>query len=178
MKAAITLTFLLGMALLGCASPPAQPSSSDWISAGDGGYTHKPSGARCAASVEGFALKKLTMPATQGSLGTCEYEDEAGRLGEIRVRRYLPGVGETPLAIQNDKTLMEEATSETGQTTTSTIRVGPGPEIDGAPSQRDVITVKRNGMLIDCAAWEKKSQFTDGSPIVEFAIACHHMPEA
>jgi hypothetical protein len=58
----------------------------------------------------------------------------------------------------------------------STIRVGPGPEIDGEPSQQDVITVKRNGLLIDCAAWEKQTQFAEGSPIVEFAINCHHMP--
>jgi hypothetical protein len=177
MKAAITVTSLLCAALLGCASPPTQPSTSDWIRASDGSYTHRPSGALCAVEIEGFALKGVRIPETQGSLGTCDYADGAGRVGEIRVRRYMPGVGETPLAIQGDETLMKGTVSgDPSQELVSTSRVGPGPEIDGAPTQRNVITVKRNGLLIDCAAWEKQTQFAEGSLILEFAINCQHMP--
>jgi hypothetical protein len=180
MKPRIAVTLLLLTGLQACTSPAPQtePFASDWTKAGDGSYSHKPSGALCAASVGGFTLKGLQLLAVEGRLGTCEYADSSGRRGEIRVRRYLPGVGETPLAIENDKTLMEGGTvpGQPDQKPTSTIRIGPGPAIDGEPSQREVITVKRNGLLIDCAAWEKVSQFTNNSPIVEFAISCLHMP--
>jgi hypothetical protein len=177
MKATVAVALLWLGALQGCSSSATQTEASEWDKAGDGSYTHKPSGAICAASVEGFALQGLQMPATEGSLGTCEYQDGTGRRGEIRVRRYLPGVGETPLAIQNDKTLMEGAAAgDPNQQPVGAFRVGPGPEIEGAPSQRDVVTVKRNGLLIDCAAWEKRSQFIENSPIVAFAIACQHLP--
>ncbi|QEX21245.1 hypothetical protein FRZ61_11680 [Hypericibacter adhaerens] len=180
MKRTIAVGALLLLALQACASPDgkegANAAASDWIKASDGSYTHKASGALCPIEVEGFALQGLKMPEAPGSLGTCLYADSAGRRGEIRVRRYIPGVGETPLAIQNDKTLMEGATSSSDQVITSTIRAGPGPEINGERSQRDVITVKRNGLLIDCAAWERVSQFEDGSPIVDFGINCLHMP--
>jgi hypothetical protein len=150
---------------------------ADWIKAADGSYMHRPSGAFCATEIEGFVLKGVRFPETQSSLGTCDYADSAGRIGEIRVRRYIAGVGETPSAIQNDEALMKGTVpGDPNNELVSTIRVGPGPEIDGEPSQQDVITVKQNGLLIDCAAWEKQTQFAEGSPIVEFAINCHHMP--
>jgi hypothetical protein len=133
----------------------------------------QPSGAVCATSVQGFALKGLDLSATEGSLGICNYADGAGRVAQIRVRHYLPGVGETALAIENDKKLME---SSADPKSSSAIRAGPGPAIDGQTSLRDVITVRRNDLLIDCAAWEKMSQSDGTSPIMDFAIGCLHMP--
>lgn len=181
MKPRWTVTLCLLAGLQGCAdsesapapTPAPAPSAADWIKASDGSYTHKPSGTLCATTVQGFALKGLDLSATEGSLGVCRYTDDAGRVAEIRVRHYLPGVGETALAIENDRKLME---SSGGQRLDSTIRMGPGPAIDGQTSQRDVITVRRNNLLIDCAAWEKMSQSTDNSSIMDFAIDCQSMP--
>jgi hypothetical protein len=181
MKPGWTVALCLLAGLQGCAdsesapapTPAPAPSAADWIKASDGSYTHKPSGATCPTSVQGFSLKGLDLSATEGSLGICDYADSAGRIAEIRVRQYLPGVGETALATENDRKLME---SSGGQRLDSTIRVGPGPAIDGQTSQRDVITIRRNDLLIDCAAWEKLAPSTDNSAIMDFAINCLHMP--
>jgi hypothetical protein len=181
MKPRWTVTLCLLAGLQGCADSPSAPeptpapapSAADWIKAADGSYTHKASGAVCATSVQGFALKGLDLSATDGSLGICNYADGAGRVAQIRVRHYLPGVGETALAIENDKKLME---SSADPKSSSAIRAGPGPAIDGQTSLRDVITVRRNDLLIDCAAWEKMSQSDGTSPIMDFAIGCLHMP--
>jgi hypothetical protein len=181
MKPRWTVTLCLLAGLQGCADSPSAPeptptpapSAADWIKASDGSYTHKPSGTLCATTVQGFALKRLDLSAIEGSLGICDYIDSAGRIAEIRVRQYLPGVGETALAIENDRKLME---SSADQKLSSAIRAGPGPAIDGQTSLRDVITVRRNDLLIDCAAWEKMSQSDGTSPIMEFAIGCLHMP--
>jgi hypothetical protein len=177
MKTRIATAFFLCALLPACTASPPAASRSDWTKAADGSYTHRPSGAVCAVEVEGFALQGLQMPAIQGSLGICQYADNDGRLGEIRVRRYIAGVGETPLAVQNDESLMRgTAANDPTQIITSTIRVGPGPEIGGEPSQRNVITIKENGLLIDCAAWEKKSLSDNWSQVADFAIGCLHMP--
>ncbi|MGH6644182.1 MAG: hypothetical protein ACRED3_15960, partial [Bradyrhizobium sp.] len=158
MKTRIAAAFFLCALLSACTASPPAASRSDWIKAADGNYTHRPSGAVCAVEVEGFALQGLLMPAIQGSLGTCEYIDGAGRIGEIRVRRYIAGVGETPGTIQNDDALMRGTVSDApNKVLQGTVRVGIGPEIDGEPSVRFMVTVVRNGLLIDCVVWERQT---------------------
>jgi len=137
----------------------------DWTQRDDGALVHGPSGARCPAELDGF--KRIGLE-TKGApdLGICKYAGEQDREGLIRVRQYVRDAGETPLAIQNDRMLIEPPPGSpqvvAGQ------RVGPGPEKNGAPTQQFVITLARKGLLVDCISRQLKTD--DGK--VDFVIAC------
>ena len=181
MKLAIKIIPFSLASLLGLISPSEAVEDTvpeGWVLGTDGTYSHGESGVTCAPTIEKFALQKLDGPAEPNILGICEYSDADGRRGEIRVRRYISGVGETPLAIKNDRVLMgdEGATGlPTGAKLMAAARAGPGPQIEGEPTIRNVYTFAQHGLLIDCAAWEKKSVYAPKDAMLSFSLACMHL---
>lgn len=134
------------------ASPPGAPASGpEGWSFGDGGPAHAASGVRCPAQSDGFKPVALSGPAEPNILGICLYEDSLGT-GDagVRVRRYLPDVGETPEAIANDRLLMEPRPGAAAPL--FTVRIEPFTAGDGKRSARVTITKTGNGLLIDCFA--------------------------
>lgn len=128
---------------------------------------HEQSGARCPLELGGI---RRTMIESKGEpdLGICYYADDKDHEGLLRVRQYVRGAGETPLAIQNDRVLMEPEGNE--RNVVSGVRGGPGPATNGTPTRQFVLTFKRNGLLIDCIGRQLASDQSkfDG----DFAIAC------
>jgi hypothetical protein len=126
---------------------------------------HDQSGAKCPSEI---GAAKRTKIESKGApdLGICYYAGDFDREGLVRVRQYVRGAGETPLAIQNDRMLMEPppGTPEI----VSAQRVGPGPDKGGAPTQQSVITMKKGGLLVDCVS--RKLAGDEGK--FDFALAC------
>lgn len=138
-----------------------------WARAADGTYTHVASGIACPAEIKGYRFKRLDGPVAPNMEGVCTYENGNGETGLVRVRRYVEGVGETPLAIQNDYGLMHPNTSNGGKMV-GAFRGGPGPVVDGVQTYQIVLTNVAKGFLIDCIARHaEKSQ-----PPTDFAFAC------
>ncbi|MDZ4867732.1 MAG: hypothetical protein SGI91_10445 [Alphaproteobacteria bacterium] len=86
------------------------------------------------------------------------------------MRQYVPGLGDTPLAVQNDKMLMEP---QSGRKIVAGQRVGPGPDKNGAPTQQFVLTIARKGLLVDCITRQLKSD--QGKDAMDFAFACSEL---
>jgi hypothetical protein len=79
-------------------------------------------------------------------IALCNYSDGQSKTGVIRIRTYVPGQGESELAIKNDEALMRP-----GSTTVSTARLPPVHFQQGQPTiVREVSSVTRGGLLIDC----------------------------
>ena len=137
-----------------------------WAAREDGALVHQASGATCPAELGGLKRTQLDAKGAP-DLGICGYSGDGDHEGLIRVREYVPGAGETPLAIQNDKMLMEPPL---GSRNVSGIRAGPGPDKNGVPTQQFVVTVTHNKLLIDCIGRQSR---TDESKFAsDFAIAC------
>jgi hypothetical protein len=128
---------------------------------------HEQSGAKCPLELSGI---KRTAIEAKGApdLGICYYADDKDHEGLLRVRQYVRGAGETPLAIKNDRVLMEPEGNE--RNAVSGVRSGPGPAKNGAPTRQFVLTFKRNGLLIDCIGRQLGSD--QGGFDGDFAIAC------
>jgi len=152
---------LYATAALADALPPG------WSAQPDGALAHGSSGATCPLALSGF--NRMTIESKGApDLGICTYAGDNGREGLIRVRQYVRGAGETPLAIQNDQMLMEPPSG--GRQIASAIRSGPGPEKNGSKTQQFVLTIARNGLLIDCIGrWLQSDDSEIGS---DFALAC------
>jgi hypothetical protein len=153
----------------------SQPVRSDdnppgWTRAANGAYTHVASGMTCPLEVKGYRFKALDGPSAPNIEGACTYDNGSGEAGLIRVRRYAEGVGETPLAIQNDYGLMHPNMSNGGKMM-GAFRGGPGPVIGGVQTYQIVLTNVVKGFLVDCIA-----RHTDKSqPPIDFAFACQHV---
>lgn len=156
-----TATVMGATAALGDDLPPG------WSARPDATLVHEQSGSSCPLELNGF---KRTHIESKGApdLGVCTYAGEQDREGLIRVRQYVRGAGETPLAAQNDQMLIEPPPGSpmivAGQ------RIGPGPDRNGVPTQQFVLTIARNGLLIDCVGRQPKSD--DGMVAFDFALAC------
>jgi hypothetical protein len=137
-----------------------------WSAREDGAVVHGPSGAVCPTEIAGFKRVGLDSKGAP-DLGLCAYTGAQDREGLIRVRQYVPGVGESSLAIQNDKMLMEP---QPGRQIVAGQRVGPGPAKNGAPTQQFVLTIARKGLLVDCISRQLKSD--EGKGAMDFALAC------
>lgn len=162
----------LALAALACAVLLATAALADdvpagWSRGGDGTYTHIASGVTCASDVKGYAFKGIQGPSDPNFEGVCTYDDGKGDTGLLRVRRYVEGVGETPMAIQNDYGLMHPQMSGGGQIL-GAVRGGPGPLVDGVQTYQIVMTTVAKGYLVDCIA-----RHTDKSmPASDFPLAC------
>lgn len=139
-----------------------------WSQRDDGAFVHQASTAICPTELGGL---KRTQLASNGppDLGVCTYTGDADRIGLIRVRQYVRGAGETPLAVQNDQVLIEPKPGQPD--VVAGYRAGPGPETNGKPTRQFVLTFTRaNKLLIDCIGRQLASDTTDTSP--DFARAC------
>jgi hypothetical protein len=136
-----------------------------WTKEAEGQVVHMESGLSCPTMIESYTFQELDGPRRPNILGVCKYTDADGRVGEIRLRRYVAGVGETSLAIRNDDVLMGAAPSGAppGAKMTSTFRMGPGPRINRRPTRQQVQTVLRRGLLVDCVEIQTEAQAEQNS---------------
>jgi hypothetical protein len=174
MRAAACLALLLAVSLPARAADPA-PVPDGWTRADDGTYTHVQSGVVCRPASGPYTLVRLEGPSEPGILGVCIYSGGPLRIGKIRVRTFIDGVGETPLAIQNDRTLMGMAPAQgapAGGKLVAAFRGGPGPVIDGARTAQFVLTSTVKGLMVDCISQtgEDKAERDFGSD--NFLHAC------
>lgn len=121
-----------------------------WIETPEG-RLHEASGALCLNRIEGFEPLAFTGADAVALLGACSYidADGAGNAG-IRVRKYVPGVGESRDAISNDRALMEP--DPTVEAPLFAVRMSPVTTGNGTRGGVLVITKNRNGYLVDCYA--------------------------
>ncbi|MFM9863164.1 MAG: hypothetical protein ACKVRO_06115 [Micropepsaceae bacterium] len=156
-----TASILLG------ASAMTDPLPADWSPKADGTLNHGPSGAVCPVKLADFARTTIESKGAP-DLGICTYAGGNNSEGLIRVRQYVRGQGETPLAIQNDEALIEPK-PDTPNVVIG-FRVGPGPEKNGAPTRQAVLTTANNGLLIDCIGRQLASDSSEAG--FEFAQQC------
>jgi hypothetical protein len=128
---------------LAAATTASAPLLPGWTKTADGSLSHKESNVTCPAKVAGFSLGGLEKGKDENTLGICSYTASKERTAQIRVRRYVKGAGDTPMAVTNDETLMEPGELNI----VSAVRVTPMPEEERAA---DVVTVTVNRLLIDC----------------------------
>ena len=103
----IAAAMLFGLAGSAIAQvPPAAALPDGWTQTNDGSFSQVQSGVVCAKTLGAYNFVRLDAGASANELGTCIYSGGDVRVGKIRVRRFVDGVGETPLAIQNDRVLM------------------------------------------------------------------------
>jgi hypothetical protein len=136
------------MLALGASALAADALPSGWTQREDGAYVHQQTGTVCGVEIAGLKRTSLEQ-GTASIVATCSYRGDDRHRGTIRIRNYTPGEGETPMAIQNDRTLMEPPASP-DRVPVSAIRMPPVPDEEGTQMQRLVITVTRAGLLIDC----------------------------
>lgn len=174
MKRPIVLALALTTAtMMGTTTALADDLPEGWSARADATLVHAQSGATCPLEIKGFKRVRIESKGAP-DLGVCTYAGDQDREGLVRVRQYVRGAGETPLAAQNDRMLMEPPPGSNkvvaGQ------RVGPGPDRNGAPTQQFVLTVARNGLLIDCLGRQLRSE--SGMAAFDFAMACvDQLPE-
>jgi hypothetical protein len=161
---------LLACAAAAHAAPDTPPAG--WTLGGDGAYTHADTGTACAPAFGDLAFVRLDGPSGPNVLGVCVYAAGATKAGQIRIRKFIDGVGDTPLAIQNDRALMGLIPAPPGQTMEAAFRAGPGPQLDGATSRQTVITKLRNGLLIDCIIQEAHPSGPNGlDPLLKVCLS-------
>ena len=160
MRGAILLALTLGLSLPALAAdPPAAPDG--WSRADDGTYTHDKSGVVCPPAMGAYTFVRLDGPTDSGILGVCVYSGGPVRVGKIRVRTFIDGVGETPMAIQNDRGLMGLVPIQgmpAGGKPVGAFRGGPGPIIDGTETAQLVMTDVKNGLMVDCISQTGRDQ--------------------
>lgn len=163
----IAALVLATASMVGTAIAHADDLPSGWSARADATLLHQQSGATCPLELAG--LKRVRI-ASNGApdLGICTYAGEPDLEGLIRVRQYVRGAGETPMAIQNDQMIMEPPPGS--PKIVSGIRMGPGPTRNGAATQQVVLTITLNGLLIDCIG--RQLQSDDSKRGFEFASAC------
>jgi hypothetical protein len=168
MSPAVVPTLALAVAsMLGAMAARADDLPAGWSARADATLVHEQSGTTCPPELAGFKRVQIDSKGAP-DLGVCTYAGNPDLEGLIRVRQYVRGAGETPLAIQNDQTLMEPPPGS--PQIVSAIRSGPGPEGNGAATQQFVITKKRNGLLVDCIGRQPRSDTGKGAS--DFALAC------
>jgi hypothetical protein len=164
-NAALAVAFAVA-ASSGC----ADDVPAGWSRAADGSYIHAASGINCPAELKGYRFKSLDGASAPNFEGVCTYDNGDGETGLIRVRHYVEGAGETPLAIQNDYNLMHPQMSN-GGTMVATFRGGPGPVVDGVQTYQIVLTNVMKGFLVDCIARHADK----AQPAMDFPLACQHL---
>ncbi len=160
---ALAFLVTLGFAATGA----ADTIPSDWAVRDDSTLVHAPSGALCPLEIASFKRVGIESKGPP-DLGICTYAGEQDLGGLIRVRQYVRGAGETPLAAQNDQMLIEPPAGS--PKIVMGLRAGPGPDKNGAPTQQSVITVARKGLLIDCIGRQLQRDRSNGA--FDFALAC------
>jgi hypothetical protein len=143
----------LATATVAAAAEPAPVLPSGWTQDAGGTYHHPDSRTLCHPALGSYTLTRLDGPSEPGILGVCVYTGGTLRIGLIRVRKFIDGVGETPLTIQNDRTLMGLIPAQgvpPGGKLVESFRGGPGPIIEGTQTAQYVITQHAGDLLVDC----------------------------
>jgi hypothetical protein len=146
-----------------------------WTKSADGSYAHSDSGIVCSAKVNAYTLQRVDGPADPNILGTCVYSGGDKRIGLIRIRKFVDGVGETPLAIQNDRGLMglvPMSGGPPGAKPVEAFRSGPGPIVDGTQLGQFVITSVHKGLLSDCISQTTPDQAERDFGFDNFVKSC------
>ena len=179
MKAILSLLaatgFMASFAWADDAAPVAAPLPDGWAMHDDSSYVHAQSGVVCSKTIGTYNFVRLEGPSDPGILGMCVYSGGDVRVGEVRVRKFIDGVGDTPLAIQNDRELMglvPMAGAPAGAKIVAGQRMGPGPVIDGTPTSQSVVTNLRNELLVDCISQTKRDTGTVLGAFKDFVSAC------
>jgi hypothetical protein len=127
---------------------PSDPKQ--WTQSSEGNR-HDASGTNCLDDVAGFAPLAFTGADMANLLGSCVYVDNSGTGNAgVRVRRYVPGEGESQESVANDRALMEPDPVQGAPL--FTVRMAPVTTGDGKMGGRVTITKTRNGYLVDCFA--------------------------
>jgi hypothetical protein len=169
------LVAALTAALAGFANADTPALPDGWSTNADGSYVHAQSAVVCAKTVGTYTFVRLDGPAEPNILGTCVYSGGDIRVGKIRVRTFVDGVGETPLAIQNDRLLMgriQYSDVPAGYTPKFGERMGPGPEIEGQRTSQTVITIMQGGLLVDCITLTKIDKDEAMNALQNFGHVC------
>jgi hypothetical protein len=125
-----------------------------WTQNSDGAYEHASSGVVCAKTIGKYTLTKLDDAAPLGLLGTCVYDGGDMRVGEIRVRKFVDGQGDSQIEIQNDRGLIS-GKAPPGKKGMFAFSTGPGPAIGDRQTEENEITAVSHGLLVDCIAYAK-----------------------
>ena len=131
----------------------------------DGSYKHPQSGVLCPTSFKSFDLEGLSPPPADNSniLGVCRYRDGEGRMGAIRVRKYVEGWGSEMSIAANDKALM--AADAPAMLMRASVDRKTG-------ASRLTVTTAREGYLIDCSV----AQIEPSRPRGDFPLYCTTIP--
>jgi len=153
---------------------PAATLPAGWVLNADGSYLHSQSGLICTKTVGSYNFVRLDGASDPNILGVCVYSGGDVRVGEIRIRKFVDGVGDTPLAIQSDRVLMGKAAGDAppGYTAKFAERMGPGPEMDGQRTSQSVITFLRGGFLVDCISLTKIDKDEAMNALQNFGHVC------
>jgi hypothetical protein len=157
------------------AAAPGNSPPNGWSAGADGTYTQVESGVRCPKTVGTYTFVRLDGPSDPNILGVCNYTGGEVRVGEIRVRKFIDGVGETPLAIQNDRGLMGAAplaNAPPGAKPVMVYRVGPGPTVNGNATSQVVLTFVNGGLLVDCISLTKRDGSENMYGMTNFSTPC------
>jgi hypothetical protein len=152
--AVLAAALVLGVPGVCLAQSPAESSGQtdpqSWTDM-PGGRHHTASGTLCPNRVDGFEPLAFAGADAAALLGTCSYidADGAGDAG-LRVRKYVPGVGESRDAVSNDRMLMEPDPVQGPPM--FAVRMSPVTTSNGTRGGILVITKARNGFLVDCFA--------------------------
>jgi hypothetical protein len=154
---------------------PALPDG--WALGTNSAYINAQSGVSCPKAIGSYNFVRLDGPTGPNRIGTCIYSAGEVRIGEIRIRKFVDGVGETPLAISNDRALTGGGGGPNvppGGKLAAAYRVGPGPEVNGIQTQQMVITSVQGGLLVDCIAQTKPEKAERDYSFENFIKACPH----
>jgi hypothetical protein len=166
MRISIVGTFSLMAFAASAATALADDVPAGWTKGADGSYTHTASAMRCPSEIAGYAFQSFSGPVEPNFEGVCTYA-KGDENGLLRVRRYVEGVGETPLAIRNDDGLMHPSQVNGGKIVAA-FRAGPGPVVNGTQTHQLVLTFATKGYLVDCIA----RHTTAAQPPMDFTSAC------
>ncbi|HWA30261.1 MAG TPA: hypothetical protein VG867_04160 [Rhizomicrobium sp.] len=136
-----------------------------WTRNMDGSYRQAASSVLCPISFQRFHLDDVFGPSKDNPniVGLCRYTDGNGRVGSIRIRKYVEGWGSDMSIAENDKRLMSD---------------DPPPMLMRASVDRKTaasrltVTIARNGYLIDCSV----AQIEHSIPRGDFPLYCTTIP--
>ncbi len=133
------------------AGPSADIIPAGWIRNLNGAYKETEADVVCPLGFAGYSFTRIEGPTGTNPemLGTCFYSDGLGRVGTIRVRRYVKSDDPHALAA-NDKLLMKT------DGTAPPVLLHSGMDRKGG--SRMTATVLRHGLLVDCSVWQPEHE--------------------
>lgn len=134
----------------------------------DGSYKQTETGVLCPFQFKRFELQDVRGPSTDNPniLGVCRYTDGNGRVGSIRIRKYVEGWGSDESLAANDKKLMSGGEDAPPMLMRASID-------RKTAASRLTVTTTRRGYLIDCSV----AQIERSTPRGDFPLYCTTIPQ-